>query len=109
MLREEMHCEVERLQSELEHKQALRTAELYSRGEEERIQAMEFEARQRMFAIEQASIRQAATAKLRAEAAARDAALEARQRQVRFRVCLVALACPHPSFCSCLCHLDTPK
>ena len=83
MLREEMHCEVERLQSELEHKQALRTAELRSRGDEERIQAMEFEARQRMFAIEQASIRQAATAKLRAEAQAKEAALEAKQRQVR--------------------------
>lgn len=82
MLRDEMHGEVARLQQDLELKQAARVAELRSRGEEERLQALEFEAQQRMFAVEQAMVRQAAKARLREVAAARDAELDGKQKQV---------------------------
>jgi hypothetical protein len=82
MLRNETQAEVASLQQELELKHAARMAELRSRGEEERLQALEFEAQQRMFAVEQAMVRQAATARLREVAAARDAELDAKQKQV---------------------------
>ena len=72
-------CSNTPMQDELDRKHALRATELSARAEQEEILALEFEARQRMWAIEQAQIRRAAIGRLHAEAEAKEAALQARQ------------------------------
>jgi hypothetical protein len=82
-LRDEMRAEVVRLQDDLVAKQARQAAEVRARVDEEKMRSLEFESRQRMWALDQASIRQASIAKLRMEAEAKAVRLDAQQREVR--------------------------
>ena len=81
-LRDEMRTEVVRLQDDLVAKQARQAAEVRARADEEQMRSLEFESRQRLWALEQASIRQASIAKLRMEAEAKEVRLDAQQREV---------------------------
>lgn len=80
--REEMREEVENLQQGLARRHSQRAAELRGRGQEEALRALEFEARQRMWAMEQAAARDAALGKLRADVEAKEAALDAQHAEV---------------------------
>lgn len=73
------------LEEGLAKRHAQRAAEMRGREQEEALRALEFEARQRMWAMEQAAARDAALGKLRADVQAKEAALDAQHQQV----CLV--------------------
>lgn len=77
-----MRSEVVKLQDDLVAKQARQAAELRARADQEQMRSLEFESRQRLWALEQAAIRQASIVKLRMEAEAKEARLDAQQREV---------------------------
>lgn len=77
-----MREEVATLAEALARRQAQRAAEMRGREQEEALRALEFEARQRMWAMEQAAARDAALGKLRAEVEAKEAVLDAKHQEV---------------------------
>eukprot|EP00892_Ulva_mutabilis_P009022 jgi/Ulvmu1/6492/UM003_0125.1 len=79
--RQEMRAEVATLEESLARRSAQRAAEMRGREQEEALRALEFEARQRMWAMEQAAARDATLGKLRAEVEAKEAVLDAQHQE----------------------------
>eukprot|EP00798_Chlamydomonas_sp_ICE-L_P022282 gene22282-29358_t len=79
-MRQEWHAELASLKTDVQHKKEMMAMQLQAKEEDEGIKALEFHARQRMWALEQENIKSAAQAKLRDEVYSKQAGLAAKQR-----------------------------
>ncbi|KAL3152259.1 hypothetical protein ABBQ32_001336 [Trebouxia sp. C0010 RCD-2024] len=78
-LKQQCAAEVEAVQQEVRHKQRQAARMLKAKAEEEAIKALEFEAGQRNWLLQQDALHAAASARLRQEVAASQAAVEAQR------------------------------
>ncbi|KAK9816667.1 hypothetical protein WJX72_003486 [[Myrmecia] bisecta] len=76
-LRAEWSAQLEELRREVDHKKLMAAQELKARSEEESLKALEFQAAQRTWALQDTATRSAAAARLKQETAARQAKAEA--------------------------------